>query len=33
MNNTLKGINSRKIEAEARINDLDDRMLEIIATE
>ena len=33
MNNTLVGINSRKTEAEEQINDLEDRMVEIIATE
>ena len=33
MNNTLEGINSRITEAEERINDLEDRMVEIIATE
>ena len=30
MNNTLEEINSRIIEAEAQINDLEDRMVEII---
>ena len=29
MNNTLEGINNRITEAEARINDLEDRMVEI----
>ena len=33
MNNTLEGIDSRITEAEERINDLEDRMVEIIATE
>ena len=33
MNNTLEEINSRITEAEERINDLEDRMMEIIATE
>ena len=33
MNNTLEGIHSRVIEAEEQINDLEDRMMEIIATE
>ena len=33
MNNILEGINSRIIEAEEQINDLEDRMVEIIATE
>ena len=33
MNNTLERINSRITEAEERINDLEDRMVEIIATE
>ena len=33
MNNTLEGINSRITEAEERINDLEDRMVEITATE
>ena len=33
MNNTLKGINSRIIEAEECIRDLGDRMVEITATE
>ena len=33
MNNTLEGINSGITEAEERINDLEDRMVEIIATE
>ena len=33
MNNTLERINSRITEAEARINDLEDGMVEIIATE
>ena len=32
MNNTLEGINSRITEAEERINDLEDRMVEITAT-
>ena len=32
MNNTLEGINSRITEAEKRINDLEDRMVEITAT-
>ena len=31
MNNTLEGIQSRITEAEERINDLEDRMLEITA--
>ena len=30
MNNTLEGINSRIMEAEESINDLEDRMLEIL---
>ena len=33
MNNTLEGIHSRVIEAEEQINDLEDRMVEITATE
>ena len=33
MNDTLVGINSRKTEAEEPINDLEDKMVEIIATE
>ena len=33
MNNTLGGIYSRITEAEAQINDLEDRMVEITATE
>ena len=33
MNNTLERINSRITEAEGRINDLEDGMVEIIATE
>ena len=33
VNNTLEGIHSRITEAEAQINDLEDRMLEITATE
>ena len=33
MNNTLGGIRSRITEAEALINDLEDRMLGLIATE
>ena len=33
MNNTLEGINSRITEAEEQINDLEDRMVEITATE
>ena len=33
MNNTLEGIKSRIIEAEEWINDLQDRMVEITATE
>ena len=33
MNNTLRGIHSRIIEAEEQINDLEDRMVEITATE
>ena len=33
MNNTLEGIQSRITEAEERINDLEDIMLEITATE
>ena len=33
MNNTLEGINSRKTEAEEQINDLEDRMVEITASE
>ena len=32
-NNTLEGINSRIIEAEQQINDLEDRMMEITAIE
>ena len=33
MNNILEGINSRITEAEEQINDLEDRMVEITATE
>ena len=33
MKNTLEGINSRITEAEERISDLEDRMLEFTATE
>ena len=33
MNNTLKEINSRITEAEEQINDLENRMVEITATE
>ena len=33
MNNTLEGIHSRITEAEARINDPEDRMVKITATE
>ena len=33
MNNTLGGIHSRIIEAEEQINDLENRMVEITATE
>ena len=33
MNNRLEGINSRITEAEKRINDLEDRMVEIIVAE
>ena len=33
MNNTLEGINSRITKAKERINDLEDRMVEITATE
>ena len=33
MNNTLEGINSRLTEAEEQINDLEDRMVEIITRE
>ena len=33
MNNTLEGIHSRVTEAEEQINDLEDRMVEITATE
>ena len=33
MNNTLEGINSRITETEEKINDLEDRMVEITATE
>ena len=33
MNNTLEGINSRTIEAKEWIDDLEDRMVEITATE
>ena len=33
MNNTLEEINNGIIEAEAQINDLEDRMVEITATE
>ena len=32
INNILKGVNSRITEAETQINDLENRMLEIIAT-
>ena len=32
INNTLEGIHSRIIEAEAQINDLEDRMVEITVT-
>ena len=31
MNNTLEGINSRITEADERINDLEDKMVEITA--
>jgi len=33
MNNTLEGINSRITEAEEWINDLEDKILEVMATE
>ena len=33
MNNTLEGINSRITEAEEKINDWEDRMVRITATE
>ena len=33
MNNTLEGIHSRITEVEAQINDLEDRMVGLIATE
>ena len=33
MNNTLEGINSRITEAEERINDMENRMVEITATD
>ena len=33
MNNTLEGIHSRITEAEARTNDLEDKMVEITAAE
>ena len=33
MNNILKGINSRITEAKEQISDLEDRMVEITATE
>ena len=33
MNNTLEGINHRIIEVEEQISDLEDRMVEITATE
>ena len=33
MNNTLEGINSRIIEVEEQINDLEERMVEITAAE
>ena len=33
MNNTLEGINSRITEAEDQISDLEDRMVEVMATE
>ena len=33
MNNTLQGINSRIIEAEEQISDLEDRMVEITTAE
>ena len=33
MNNTLEGINSRITVTEEQINDLEDRMVEITATE
>ena len=33
MNNTLEGIHSRITQAETQINDLEDRMVEITATE
>ena len=32
MNNSIEGIHSRITEAEERINDLEDRMVEITAT-
>ena len=33
MKNTLEGINSRRTEAEEQISELEDRMVEITATE
>ena len=33
MNNTLEGINSRITEAEAWVNDMEDKMMEIIGAE
>ena len=33
MNNTLEGLNSRITEAEDQISDLEDRMVEVMATE
>ena len=33
MKNTLEGINGRTIEAEERISELEDKLMEIIATE
>ena len=33
MNNIVEGINSRITDAEAQINDLEDRIMEISATE
>ena len=33
MNNSVEGINSRITEAEERISDLEDRMVEVMATE
>ena len=33
MNNTLEGTHSRKTEADKHINDVEDRMVEITATE